>query len=448
MINRTLVNFVCVLLTMAATAYANGKANFIVIMTDDMGYSDLSCYGNDRYKTPHIDKLAAGGMKFTDFHSNGAVCSPTRAALMTGRYQRRAGIPGVVFAAENRPEHLHGLQVIENTLAESMKEAGYVTAMYGKWHLGYFPKYNPVRHGFDQFRGYVSGNVDFFSHVDQAGNFDWWIGDKKQQEEGYTTYLITKHALSFIETNKDKPFCLYLPHEAPHYPYQGPNDKAERKAGSKFNTIGARKDKDVAYKEMVQAVDKGVGQIMELLRKHDLEKNTLVLFFSDNGATKLGNNGPLRGTKGQVWEGGHRVPCIAHWPGKVASGSRTDQLALTMDIMPTLIELAESNAPTDRPLDGISLAPVLLDGKSIGKRKAFWEHGNGYAMRDGEWKLVVGARGFKGKGLFDLSKDPGEKENLAKQEPQRLKAMSAALEAWKKDVAKGATPQPTKETAK
>ena len=248
---RVAVLTIIALLGVSAWLRAADSPNFIVIMADDLGYGDLSSYGG-WIETPHLDKLAAQGMEFTDFHSSGNVCSPTRAGLMTGRYQQRAGIPGVVFADPTNAVHYHGLQTSEVTFAELLRGAGYSTAIFGKWHLGYYPKYNPIQHGFDSFRGYVSGNVDFISHVDQAGVYDWWHQDKHVVEEGYTTHLITTHAIEFIEANKRKPFCLYLPHEAPHYPYQGPNDPALRSVGGAFDNQGERKDIKNAYREMVQ----------------------------------------------------------------------------------------------------------------------------------------------------------------------------------------------------
>lgn len=418
---------------------ADSRPNFVVIMADDLGYGDLSPYGG-WIKVPHLEKLAAGGMQFSDFHSSGNVCSPTRAGLMTGRYQQRAGIPGVVYADPKREAHLHGLQTNEVTFAELLKEDGYSTAIFGKWHLGYFEKYNPIHHGFDQFRGYVSGNVDFFSHIDQAGNYDWWHQDQHATEDGYVTHLITQHAVSFIRDHKDKPFCLYLPHEAPHYPYQGPNDSAEREVGNVKRTTGSATDIRRAYREMVEEMDKGVGAVMAELQKHGLEENTLVLFFSDNGANKNGNNGPLRGSKGSNWEGGHRVPCIAHWPGKIKAGSKNSDLTISLDVMPTLLDAARVARPKDRKLDGASLLPTLLGKESLRKRQLVW---NGKAIRDGHWKLIVNGKGSKGTALFDLSTDLGEKKNLAKSESERVQKMLAALDAWKADVAKGATPQPS-----
>ena len=414
------------------------RPNIVVIMADDLGYGDLSCY-DGWIKTPRLDQLAAGGMRFSDFHSSGNVCSPTRAGLMTGRYQQRAGIPGVVFADPARPVHYHGLQTSEVTFAEVLSDAGYATAAFGKWHLGYYPKYNPVHHGFDQFVGYVSGNVDFFSHVDQAGNYDWWHQAEHATEEGYTTHLITKHAVQFIEANKNQPFCLYLPHEAPHYPYQGPHDKPLRSVGGAFDNQGERKDIQAAYSEMVVEMDKSVGAVVDTLERLGLAKNTLILFFSDNGANKNGNNGPLRGAKGSNWEGGHRVPCIAYWPGKIATGGRRDQLAISLDVMPTILSAAGVKVPPDRKLDGVDLLPVLLDDQKLSGRQLFW---NGKAMRDGDWKLILGGKGGDKVGLYNLTDDLGETNNLADAQPDRVKTMLSSLEAWKKDVAAGELVQP------
>ena len=246
-IQLSVLSFLILNCTFVCAVADEERPNLIIIMSDDLGYGDIGCYGNQRIQTPHLDRMAKQGLRFTDFHSSGSVCSPTRCGLMTGRYQQRAGIPAVVSV---RHKHL-GMAPREITFAELLKERGYSTAIFGKWHLGYRKEFNPIHQGFDRFRGYVSGNVDFFSHVDQSGAYDWWEGEEHIVEEGYTTHLITKHARQFIRENRDRPFCLYLAHEAPHYPYQGPNDKAERTVGGKFKTQGQRKDVQKAYKEMV-----------------------------------------------------------------------------------------------------------------------------------------------------------------------------------------------------
>jgi arylsulfatase A len=219
--------------------------NIVLIMADDLGYGDIGCFGNEKIQTPFLDKMATEGLKFTDFHSNGAVCSPTRAALLTGRYQQRSGLEGVIYAKGKT--RATGLDVAELTFADYLKSAGYVTGVVGKWHLGYHIDYNPLYHGFDYFRGYVSGNVDYHSHLDGAGIPDWWHDLEKTKENGYVTDLVTKYSVEFIQKNKDKPFFLYVAHEAPHFPFQGRKDKADRKLGAKFEAQGSRKDKQGAY---------------------------------------------------------------------------------------------------------------------------------------------------------------------------------------------------------
>lgn len=417
--------------------------NFVIILADDMGYADPSCYGNDRYETPHIDQLAAEGLRFTDFHSNGYVCSPTRAAFVTGRYQQRTGVDTVVFADPERGlRDNHGLPPEETTFAEILKPLGYKTGIMGKWHLGYAKKFNPVKQGFDQFRGYVSGNVDFQSHIDQADFFDWWQNLELKDEPGYTTHLINRHAVRFIEENKDGPFCLYVPHEAPHSPYQGPNDPPVRGPNKQPPVKGDEIQR--AYREMVQEVDKGVGQIMETLQRLGIAENTFVFFFSDNGGTNHANNGPLRGTKGTPWEGGHRVPGIAWWPNKIKAGTETDATAIGMDLLPTLAELAGVPLPEGVKIDGVSLVSHIFERTPLPERTLYWGMGGKFAVREGPWKLVVGeSTGGKGKGksnarvkpmLFHLENDLGEQTDLAGTQSERAEAMLAKLEAWKKDV--------------
>ena len=427
-----------------ATEATARKPNFVVIMADDLGYGDISTYGG-WIQTPNIDRMAAEGLLFTDFHSNGAVCSPTRAALMTGRYQQRAGIPRVVFAPEDRPTHVDGLQDVEYTLAEMMRDQGYATGIIGKWHLGYYPKYNPTLHGFDEFKGYVSGNVDFFSHVDGAARFDWWHDAETSDEPGYVTTLITRHSVRFIEEHQDEPFCLYVPHEAPHNPYQGPNDdpKGFRVvggfSGQLDQTLEVKREK---YNEMVVELDKSVGAILDTLERLDLAEDTLVLFFSDNGATPVGSNSPLRGHKATVWEGGHRVAGVAWRPGSIEPGTNTDQLAATIDVWPTLAELSGAPMPVDRPLDGVSLVAVLEGGR-IERGPMFWSFEDGLAMRDGDWKLVLGEEGDDEPKLFNLADDLGETTNRAAEHADRAASMVETAQSWLEEVTADATPQPS-----
>ena len=252
----------CMIL-LACSTPSTKPPNIILIMADDLGYGDIGCYGSDYIQTPVLDKMASEGIKFTDYHSNGAVCTPTRAALMTGNYQQRAGLEGVIYAQMGK--RMYGISQSEKTMAEYFREAGYTTGAFGKWHLGYNPEFNPVHHGFDEFYGYLSGNVDYISHRDGIGLYDWWQNTDTCFEEGYVTDLITNHALEFLEDNRDNPFFLYLPHEAPHYPYQGRDDKADRLPGEKFPALGSRPDKKQAYKELVEIVDENIGRVFTKL---------------------------------------------------------------------------------------------------------------------------------------------------------------------------------------
>ncbi len=419
---------------------ASRKPNIILIMADDLGYGDIGCYGNASIRTPHLDALAAGGMRFTDFHANAPVCSPTRAALLTGRYQQRCGVEGVVTAKGHRET---GMSLEALTFAEVLKEAGYRTALFGKWHLGYEASFNPVHQGFDEFRGYVSGNVDYHSHIDGEGYEDWWDGSKLRPEKGYVTDLITEHGVRFIEQNADKPFCLYLPHEAPHFPYQGRNDPPERSPGGGKPTHGRRTDQEGAYKEMIEAMDEGIGRIVDAVRRQGLERDTFLFFCSDNGAS-LGSNAPFQGTKSTLWEGGHRVPAIACWPGVVPAGGTTDACSMSADLFPTMAALAGASPPAGHTLDGVDLGPVLRGEGALAERDLFWAFNDASAVRRGDWKLLVNQGERKkqpGDGrarLYNLRDDPGESKDLSGEKPELVQALRKALGYWERKVREGA----------
>ena len=416
----------------------SAEPNFVIIMADDLGYGDLSCYWQGSpAPTPNLDRMAAEGLRFTDFHSSGNVCSPTRAGLLTGRYQQRAGIPGVINADPNVAAHFFGLGRNETTFAECLKKTGYTTAIFGKWHLGYDVYFNPREHGFDEFRGYVSGNVDYQSHYDRMEKFDWWNGRQLEDQPGYVTHLVTKNAIDFIERNKARPFCLYVAHEAVHSPWQGPGDPPLRGPDKKK---GVKTDKKKALSEMLIEMDKSVGEILTTIENCGIADRTLVVFFSDNGPAG-GSAGPLRGRKGSNYEGGHRVPAIAWWPSRIQAGQQTDSLAISLDIMPTLLSIAGYGDRANLDLDGVDLSPVLFDQQPLENRRLFW---NGRAMRDGKWKLVLGKPKQAAVELFDLSQDVGEKVNLASGHPERVEQMQTAIAGWNQDVATGATDQPAK----
>ncbi len=437
----------CVVGGTIATALANGgcslagagdcsegseRPNIILIMADDLGYGDIGCYGSIKIKTPSIDALARGGMKLTDYHSNGPVCSPTRAALLTGRYQQRAGIEGVIYA--QGPTRQTGIALQEVTFAEVLKKHGYATGIFGKWHLGYNVEFNPARQGFDEFRGNVSGNVDYHSHIDGAGIDDWWKNLEKVPEDGYTTDLITRHGIDFIERHKDEPFCLYLPHESVHSPYQGRNDPPQRLPGGKKGKAVKGDQTPLAYKEMIEVMDEGIGQIVETVKRLGLERRTFIFFCSDNGATKNGSNGALSGYKGSLWEGGHRVPAIAYWPGRMEAGTAVDQTVLGMDLFATMVSIAGADLPAGLKLDGVNLTPMLLDNAKLPERTLFWRYQKERAVRKGPWKLLIQGKNVR---LFNFDEDLGEKKNFAGAEPGMVKTLEGELTAWENEVLAG-----------
>lgn len=445
--------------------------NFIVILVDDMGYAGVSCFGNPYFKTPQIDRLAAEGMRLTDFHSSGAVCSPTRTGLLTGRYQQRAGIETVIYPQNRHPEYRKGLKNVEITFAEELKKVGYATALIGKWHQG-FPEnsaeFYPQNHGFDEFIGYHSGNIDYVSHCGDHGRHDWWHGRKETHEEGYTTDLINKYALDFIRRHSHEPFCLYIAHEGIHNPIQVRGDPVRRRvvpgnpiahdvfAGWDRWKPAHEKERIEKYKGMTLPIDEGVGQVRSTLVELGLDRNTFVMFFSDNGpaAWEFPSDSPdLRGGKGSLYEGGHRVPAIAWWPGKIKAGTSSDELAISIDLMPTMLSLAGVQTSQERPPDGIDLSSLLLRQESLPDRALFWatlspKGQRSEAMRDGPWKLLVrhpnsnpGTRENPRLELYNLDNDLKEQQNLAKSNPERAKAMLQQLDVWFRDVQSDVTPQ-------
>jgi arylsulfatase A-like enzyme len=424
---RSILSILC-LLAASWTLAATSKPNIILIVADDLGYAGLSCYDNAHgIQTPHLDNMAANGLKFTDFHSNGTVCSPTRASLMTGRYQQRTGITGVVKAATCRNQ---GLALEETTMAEMLKSGGYQTAIFGKWHVGYSPKFNPVNQGFDEYIGFVSGNVDYQSHLDLAKQEDWWKQDQLLPEEGYQTTLIGNHAVDFIGRNKSAPFFLYLAFGAPHSPIQGPNDPPVRGKGA----VPAKSiDQQRAYREMIESMDTEIGRVKTSVEELGLAENTFIFFCSDNGHAKNGTwsaNPGLRGSKSTVYEGGTRVPGIAYWPG-IIQPATTDETAMTMDLYPTYAALSSTPLPEEVKFDGIDLSALLLKGESLPERTLYWNWEESGAVRNGPWKYVLTG---KKAALYNLDDDLAESINLASKHPEKFQKMERQYTAWKTEV--------------
>ena len=399
------------------------RPNIVLIVADDLGFGDTSVY-DGWVETPHLERMASEGLTFTDFHANSSVCSPTRAALLTGRYQQRVGIVDVVARHLDTP----GLDPEELTIAKLLKSSGYRTALFGKWHLGMEARHNPVHHGFDEFRGYLDGYIDYHSHKNS-----WLNGLEKEDQPGYSTHIITRNAVRFIEENADHPFFLMVAHEAVHLPFQTPADTPENREPVPKDKRWNRERIRPKYKIMLEEMDKGIGEILDTVDRLKLSSQTLVFFMSDNGAIGAGSNAPFRGGKFSHYEGGHRVPAIAWWPGKIRAGSETDQLAIGTDLLPTFAELTGIDVPRDRKLDGTSLRGVLFASEKLPARKLFfgYEPKLGTAMRDDHWKMIVKQDSVQ---LFDLSNDPGERQNLVEEMPDRAVAMRHEIAAWRADV--------------
>ncbi len=427
--------------TLLVSASAAGP-NIVLILADDLGYGDVGCYGGSLSETPHIDALAAKGLRFTDFHSSGTMCSPTRAATLTGQYQQRFGRK--FDSALGARNHDEGLPLEPLTIAEHLKANGYATACFGKWHLGYGLPSLPLNYGFDEFRGLVSGDGDYHTHVNRSGGEDWWKQNELAKESGYTTELLTKYSLDFIERHHEEPFFLYLPHLAIHFPWQGPEDPPHRQVGTdyaqdKWGIVPDRSNVTPHIKAMVEALDQSVGQILAALQKWDLEENTLVVFTSDNGGyltygkdfRNISSNGIFRGQKTEMYEGGHRVPMIISWPGKIQPGV-SDELAHSTDLYPTLARIA--GAPTDSPdLDGFDISAHLFERAAIPQRQLFWRMGETFAVRSGPWKLCR-PKGKKEPELYNLEEDPSETKDLAKSKPDLVQELRKAWDEWEADV--------------
>lgn len=417
------------------------KPNIILIMADDLGYAGLSSFGGKGIQTPQLDKLAKEGVKCTNFYSNGPVCSPTRVALLTGRYQQRVGLDHIYFHCLKDD----GLDPEENiVLAKELKKAGYQTGVFGKWHLGAGEKFQPKNHGFDNFVGFLDGNIDFVSHHNTESTVDWWVDHELKNQPGYATTILNNAAVQFIEDNHHKSFFLYLPHAAVHVPMQGPNDLATRTDdfyAYRVDNQMSPKEYMRRYSEMISEMDKGVGQIMNVLRKYRLEENTLIIFISDNGGEKLGVqhgkvNGNTHGSKATMYEGGIKVPAIFYWKGELNPGLVNEEVMMSMDIFPTVLELAGVPLNTSKKPDGVNLWQSLKGVKKLKERDLFWMHNERLVMRRKNLKLI---RQNKGIELYDLVNDSLEKKNLALERDYQyiINQMIVASNQWRDSTAIG-----------
>ncbi len=409
------------------------RPNIVIFLADDLGYDDLSCYGSERHRTPHIDALARSGMRFTDCHSNGCMCSPSRAALLTGRYQQRCGVEYVLgperMGVPPMPTH-------ETTLAHMLRKAGYATGMFGKFHTGYMPSQSPRRMGFDIFRG-MNGGMDHHSRFNRWGEGVWYHDETLVEDEpGYSTEVIARYALEFIDAHRAEPFFLYIADWMVHFPWQGPNDPVDFHKGEDNSApekkYGSVSDRKRACREMTEAMDNSVGQVVERLRALGLLDNTFIFFSSDNGGHQLVcENRPLNGAKGSMLEGGHRVPGIASWPGVVPGGACGNETVMLFDLLPTALDIAGIDPPAGRHFDGHSLRGVLKGEGVLPARTLFWRQGSQFAVREGHWKLFGQGESYR---LFDVENDIGERNDLAEAQPARLKQMLTAYRDWRAAV--------------
>jgi uncharacterized sulfatase len=395
------------------------RPNIVLVFMDDMGYGDMGCFGGTVVQTPRMDQIAERGIKFRHMYSPASTCTPSRASLLTGRYAQRVGLPRVIF-----PHEGEGLPAWERTLPELLRECGYRTAMYGKWHLGSRPEHNPVRHGFDEFVGLLYSN-----DMDPVHLYEDEKVIETDVDQAWITKLYTDRAIEFIEQNVGEPFFVYLAHTMPHIPlHVEPAFRGTSRGGT--------------YGDTIECIDFHLGRILDLLSDRGLTENTLVIVTSDNGPWFEGSTGGLRGRKIETWEGGLRMPFVAQWPGQIPAGAVCDEPACFIDLLPTLSTLAGGTVPVDRPIDGIDIGPALF-GDAMPGREAiyFFQYWELNAVRSGRWKLHVSRHGHPYPDprelphLVDLELDPAESYNVANREPEVLARLTSFAERFAAEIA-------------
>lgn len=391
---------------------AQRPPNILFILADDLGYADLACYGRPDIKTPNIDHIAATGVRFLQAYANSAVCSATRTALITGRYQDRLRIGLEEPLGANRDV---GLPPNHPTLPSLLKKVGYSSTLIGKWHLGYLPKFGPLKSGYDHFYGFRGGALDYFSHSNGRQD-DFWEDDVPIHQAGYLTDLLGGHAVEVIRSyaKSKQPFLISLHFNAPHWPWEGPGDEAESRrleqpgSGGLYDFDGGSQK---TYRNMVEDMDRQVGRALQALDSSGLTENTIVIFTSDNGGERFADTWPFTGKKTELLEGGLRIPSLISWPARIPQGRTTDQVSISMDWMATLLEAAGTRPDPAYPLDGISLLPVLAQNKAPVPRKLFWRYkaNTQRAARDGDYKFL---KILDDTFLFNVVDDPLERANL------------------------------------
>ena len=414
---------------------AADQPNIVLILADDLGYRDISCYGSDRIQTPHIDSIGKAGVRFTDGYVTAGTCSPSRAALMTGLYQQRFGFefntrgPTLITGEVNT----RGLDPKALTIADVLQDAGYATGIIGKWHLGFLDQFHPTNRGFDEFFGIMNGESSYF-HTAMRERSPVYRGTKQIAEEEYLTDALAREAVSFIDRHHERPFFLYVPFNAVHDPLEAPE-----KYKKQFTE--AESDDWQTYLAMTAALDNAVGKILAALAKHDLQEETLVIFLSDNGAAKylkIGDNSPFRMGKLYLFEGGIRVPFMMKWPGHIPAGAINSLPISSLDLAPTIAATAGVKNWKEIRTDGVNLTPWLTGNRADPPRQhLFWRNGPNRAVRRGQWKMIqAGSHVW----LFNLQTDPGEVTNLSSKHPDIIQELQDAFDQWQQEMKAPAWP--------
>lgn len=443
--------------------------NVVLIVSDDQGYHDLGCFGSDEVLTPHLDRLAAGGAKLTNFYVTWPACTPSRGSLLTGRYPQRNGTYDMIrneapdYGHRYEPEEyaatferIGGMDTREVLVSQMLNEAGYATGIFGKWDLGSLQRFLPASRGFEEFYGFTNTGIDYFTHERYGVPSMYRDREPTTEDKGtYSTDLFRREAVRFLNEQHDGPFFMYLPFNAPHgasnldpkirsgaqstAEYRAMYPHLEAEAGYVRRDFRYEKNAQVRntasrrleYVASITSMDAAIGEVLDLLDEYEIADNTIVIFFSDNGGSGGSDNSPLRGRKSHMFEGGVRVPCIVRYPPTIAAGQTCDEFLTSLEIVPTVLSLCEVALPENLTLDGYDMLPVLADDAPSPRNEMFWQRRGDKAARVGHWKWVESSRG---NGLFDLSRDIGETTDLSESHPEKLAELKTRFDDWRAEM--------------